>query len=138
MAFDIDEIRNKYKAGEYAYKVTIPSKVKPDHVFDEELSVRRNRELALEHNDNVDQMWRDKNKKQAELDDRFTNDVVDYIMAYYDLDERQARLVENFVYQHHHSCMSDYFGYIDTYADFAFQLVPKKSNIMEVAFNGKI
>jgi hypothetical protein len=129
MAMDIDEIRNKYNAGEYTYKVDIPKKVKPDHVFDEELSVRRNRELAQEHNDNVDQMQRDKNRKQRELSEQLTKDVVEYIMAYYDLTDRQAKIVENFVYQHHHSFMCDYFSYIDTYADFAFMLVePKEEN----------
>ena len=126
MALDIDEIRNKYNAGEYTYKVDIPKKVKPDHVFDEELSVRRNRELVQEHNDNVDQLYRDRNRIQGELNERLTTDVVEYIMAYYDLTEHQARIVENFVYQHHHSSMCDYFGYIDTYADFAFMLMPPK------------
>ena len=128
MALNIDEIRNKYNAGEYTYKVEIPKKVKPDHVFDDELSVRRNRELVIEHNDKVDQMQRDKNRKQAELSERLTTDVVEYIKAYYDLDERQARILENFVYQQYHSCMSDYFGYIDTFADLAFQLLPVKEN----------
>ena len=128
MALDINEIRNKYNVGEYTYRAEIPKKVKPDHVFDDELSVKRNRELAIEHNDNVDQMQREKNKKQAELHERLTTDVVDYIMAYYDLDEHQARIVESFTYQHHHSSMCDYFGYIDTYADFAFQLLPTKEN----------
>lgn len=128
MALDIDEIRNKYNAGEYTYKVEIPKKVKPDHIFDEELSVRRNRELVIEHNDKVDQMQRDKNRKQAELSEKLTTDVVEYIKAYYDLDERQARILENFVYEHYHSFMSDYFGYIDTFADLAFQLLPVKEN----------
>ena len=128
MSLDIDEIRNKYNAGEYTYKVEIPKKVKPDHIFDEELSVRRNRELVIEHNDKVDQMQRDKNRKQAELSEKLTTDVVEYIKAYYDLDERQARILENFVYEHYHSFMSDYFGYIDTFADLAFQLLPVKEN----------
>ena len=128
MALDIDEIKNKYNAGEYTYKVEIPKKVKPDHIFDEELSVRRNRELVIEHNDKVDQMQRDKNRKQAELSEKLTTDVVEYIKAYYDLDERQARILENFVYEHYHSFMSDYFGYIDTFADLAFQLLPVKEN----------
>jgi hypothetical protein len=126
MALDIDEIRNKYNAGGYTYIVDIPRKVKPDHVFDEELSVRRNRELAMEHNDNVDQMNRDRNRIQGELNERLTTDVVEYIKAYYDLSERQARILENFVYQHYHSSMCDYFGYIDTFADLAFQLLPVK------------
>lgn len=123
MALDIYEIRANYDNGAYTYKANIPQKVKPDHVFDEELSVKRNRELVQEHNDSVDQMWRDKTKKQAQLDKQLTADVVAYITAQYNLTEHQAKLVESFVYQHHHSFMCDYFGYIDTYADFAFRLV---------------
>lgn len=123
MALDIDEIRVNYNNGVYTYKVDIPKKVKPDHVFDEELSVKRNRELAQEHNDNVDRLWRDKNRIQHELDERLTYDVVVYMMEYYGLTESQAKIVENFVYQHYHSSMSDYFGYIDTFADLANDLV---------------
>jgi len=123
MALDIDEIIVNYNKGVYTYKADIPKKVKPDHVFDEELSVKRNRELAQEHNDNVDRLWRDKNRIQHELDERLTYDVVVYMMENYDLTERQAKIVENFVYQHYHSYMSDYFGYIDTFADLANDLV---------------
>ena len=126
MAMDISEIRAKYDEGGYTCKMNIPKKVWDDHIFDEELSVRRNRELAKEHNDNVDAMQRDKNKMQAVLDKQLTDDVVEYIMAYYNLTEKQARTVQNFVYQEHHAFMSDYFGYIDTYADFAFMLVESK------------
>lgn len=126
MALDIDEIRVNYDKGVYTYKVDIPKKLKPDHVFDEELSVKRNRELVQEHNDNVDRLWRDKNRIQGELNERLTYDVVVYIMTYYGLTEEQAKIVENFVYQHYHSSMSDYFGYIDTLADFAFMLLPPK------------
>jgi hypothetical protein len=124
MAMDISEIRAKYDAGGYTYKIDIPKKVWDDHIFDEELSVRRNRELAKEHNDNVDRLQKDANRIQGELHKQLTDDIVEYIMAYYDLTEKQARLVENFVYQEHHSFMCDYFSYIDTYADFAFQLLP--------------
>ena len=126
MALDIDEIRVNYNNGVYTYKVDIPKKVKPDHVFDEELSVKRNRELAQEHNDNVDRLWRDKNRIQHELDERLTYDVVVYMLENYNLTERQAKIVKNFVYQEHHSFMGDYFSYIDTYADFAFMLLPPK------------
>jgi hypothetical protein len=126
MSMDINEIRNKYNAGEYTYKADIPKKVKPDHVFDEELSVKRNRELVQEHNDNVDRLWRDKTRIQNKLNERLTYDVVVYIMTYYGLSEHQAKIVENFVYQHYHSSMYDYFGYIDTYADFAFMLMEPK------------
>ena len=124
MAMDIDEIRVKYNNGEYTYKVDIPKKVKPDHVFDEELSVKRNRELAQEHNDKVDQMQQDKNRRQIELDRQLRSDIAKYIMANYGLTEKQAYQVEGFTYQEKHAFMCDYFSYIDTYADFAFMLLP--------------
>jgi hypothetical protein len=126
MAMDIDEIRRKYEEGVYTYKTAIPDKVSPNHVFDEELSVKRNRELAQEHNDNVDRLRQEKARIQHELDDKLTYDVVVYIMTNYDLTEEQAKIVENFVYQHYHSSMYDYFCYIDVLADFAFMLLPPK------------
>lgn len=128
MAMDISEIRGKYNAGDYYYRVEIPTKVPLDYVFDEELSVKRNRELVIEHNEKVDQMRQKKIAQQRELDQKLTNDVVEYIMAYYDLNERQARILENFVYQEYHSCMGDYFSNIDTLADLAFQLLPVKED----------
>lgn len=120
---DISEIREKWNNGGYTYKANIPTKVSADHVFDEELSVRRNRELAKEHNDNVDRLQKDANRIQGELYKRLTYDVVKYIMDNYDLTEAQARKVESFVYQEHHSFMCDYFSYIDTFADFASEVL---------------
>ena len=120
---DINEIRAKYNNGDYTYKVDIPKKLPADYVFDEELSVKRNRELVQEHNDNADLMRKDKNRIQREFDRRFTYDVVVYIMENYGLTESQAKTVEDFVYQEHHSFMSDYFSYIDTFAEFASNLV---------------
>ena len=128
MAMDISEIRGKYNAGDYYYRVEIPKKVPLDCVFDEELSVRRNRELAIEHNEKIDQMRQEKVERQRELEQKLTNDVVEYLMAYYDLDERQARILEGFVYEHYHSYMGDYFSNIDTFADLAFQLLPIKED----------
>jgi hypothetical protein len=123
MALHINDIRAKYNAGEYTCKVNIPAKVKPDHIFDEELSVRRNRELAMEHNDNVDQMRRDKSRIQSELDQQLTDDVVEYIKEYYELDDRQARIVEGWVYREKHAFMCDYFSSVDSFAEFADILV---------------
>ena len=127
MSMDISEIRTKYNNGDYTYKAAIPKKVCDDHVFDEELSVKRNRELIKEHNENVDRLKRYARSQQEELNKRLTYDVVAYIMDYYNMTEKQAKLVESFTYQEYHSCMSDYFSYIDTFADFAFQLLPVNS-----------
>ena len=123
---DISEIREKWDNGGYTYKANIPKKVCDDYIFDEDLSVRRNRELVKEHNDNVDRLQKDANRIQGELYKRLTYDVVKYIMDNYALTEAQARKVESFVYREHHSFMCDYFSYIDTYADFASGLISEE------------
>jgi hypothetical protein len=120
---DIEEIRTKYNNGDYKYTVDIPAKVPLYHVFDEELSVKRNRELAEEHNATVDNIVKEKRSKQQELDTQLTNDVVEYLVNICGLSLRQARVIESFAYQEHHSYMGDYFSYIDTYADLAEELL---------------
>lgn len=120
---DISEIRAKYNLGDYSYKVDIPRKVSADHVFDEELSVKRNRELAVEFNSNVDHLKKLEREEQMKLERKLTDDVVNYIIENYYLSENQARKVERFVYQEHHSYMCDYFSYIDTYAEFTSDIL---------------
>jgi hypothetical protein len=120
---DIEEIRSKYNKGEYKYKVNIPAKVPLYHVFDEELSVKRNRELAEEHNAKVDAIVAEKYENQKRLDEQFTYDVLDYLVNDCELNLRQARIIESFAFQEHHSFMSDYFSYIDIYADLAKELL---------------
>ena len=120
---DIEEIRTKYYNGDYKYAVNIPVKVPLYHVFDEELSVKRNRELAEQHNATVDNIVAEKEEKQKELDEQFIKDVLEYLVNDCGLNLRQARVIESFTFQEHHSYMGDYFSYIDTYADLAKELL---------------
>ena len=120
---DINEIRAKYDAGDYTDKTPIPKKISEHHVFDEELSIKRNRELIKEHNEKVDKLREEAQKKQNMLHWQLTDDVIKYITDNYNLSEPQARAVERFVYQEHHAFMCDYFSNIDTFADFASELI---------------
>lgn len=120
---DISEIRDKYNNGGYSYKVEIPKKVSENHVFDEELSVKRNRELVKEHNDNVDRLHKQANKIQGELNVQLSADIDEYIRDTYGLGEAQAKAVEDFVYNKYHSFMHDYFYYIDEYAEFVSNII---------------
>jgi hypothetical protein len=120
---DIKEIRDEYNRKGYSYEVKIPKRVSPDHVFDENLSVKRNREMAEEHNRRVRELSAEAKRKQDELYQKLTEDTVAYIYTNYNLSITQARKVENYVYEHYHSCMYDYFSYIDTVAEFAEKVV---------------
>ena len=75
---DISEIRQAWDNGEYYVKMDIPQKVAVDHVFDVDLSVRRNREMAEEWNQNVTNLQNEKWRKQAELSKKLTEDVIIY------------------------------------------------------------
>ena len=120
---DIIEIRDNYNNGHYTCHMEIPARVKDNHVFDENLSVKRNREMVVEHNQNVERMKREKMDKQAELYRQLTNDVVAYIVDSYDMSEEQARIVERFVYTEKHSFMCDYFSWIDEVARMVEEVV---------------
>jgi hypothetical protein len=128
---DINEIRKLYEEGHYKYKLPeeVTLKTLPlDYIFDEDLTVKRNREMVIHHNSLAEDQKRKKQAGQADLDRQLTNDVVEYIKENYDLTETQARLVEMFVYREHHSYMCDYFSYIDTFAEFADDIANFKEN----------
>ena len=124
---DIREIADKYRDGYYTYSTpAIPAKVKDGHVFDENLSVKQNREMAIEHNKRVEELWKDARREQNKLHWQLTDDVINYIMDNYELNELQARMVERFVYNEKHAFMSDYFACIEEFAEFAEKLVNNK------------
>lgn len=114
---DISEIREKYNNGDYMYKMEIPLKIHDGYIFDENLSVKRNREMVAEHNRKVSDMQKEKMMKQNELFCKLTEDVVEYIVDTYNINKRQAYFIESFVYTEKHAFMSDYFSYIDEVAE---------------------
>jgi len=128
---DIEDIRKDYDTGKYSVGYHYPgefteeilTRLPENYVFDEELSVKRNREMVEEHNQRVEEARALKRQKQLELNEKLTEDVVEYILENYNLTNKQARIVERWVYREKHSFMCDYFSYIDTFAEFADDIV---------------
>ena len=114
---DISEIRQAWDNGEYYCEIPVPNKVREDHVFDENLSVKRNREMAVEWNENVEQLKKDKMAKQADLYRQLKEDVVEYLMGTYGFTRKQAEAIESYTYIEKHSFMCDYFSGIDSFAE---------------------
>lgn len=115
---DIEDIKEKYDNGGYKYRPyhSIPAKVGKDYVFDENLSVSKNRELVAEHNQKVDAEIKEVREKNAALMSKLTEDVVTYIANTYNMTEFQARTIEAYVYAHNHDFMIGYFDKIDEIA----------------------
>jgi hypothetical protein len=123
MALHIDTIREDYEKGRYTMAINCAKMFPEDYVFDENLSVKRNRELVVERNQEVTELRKQQRNKQLELTNRLREDVTAYIEENYELSNRQAHLVESWVYSEKHSFMCDYFSSIDSFADFAETIV---------------
>ena len=124
---DIIEIRERYNDGCYRYDINIPKKVIEGYAFDENLSIKRNREMVKEYNQKIDDMRNEKMDRQAELNNLLKEHVVDYIVDTYDINRAQAYFIEDFCYVEKHSYMGDYFSHIDEVAEMV-ENVLKASN----------
>lgn len=120
---DIAKIREKYNNGDYTHKHAILVELPVEHVFDENLSVKTNREMLEEYNCKIREQRAENRAKQAALDKQLHDDVINYLVNAYCFNKAQATLIERWVYTEHHSFMCDYFNNIDTMADFADDLI---------------
>lgn len=120
---DIDEISKKYNKGDYTCNMFIPQTLGENHVFDENLSVKQNREMVREHNEKVIAMHKEKREKNNELFLKMRNEVIQYIVHTYGLSREQASIVENYVYIENHSFMCDYFSTIDEIAEMVEKVI---------------
>ncbi len=120
---DIEVIKEKYRLGEYNCKMIFGVKLKSDHIFDEELSVRRNREMVDEYNAEVESQRKEAYTKQAELDKKLAHDICCYITENYDMDYATASRIQHFCYTEKHHDMNAYFDYIDIIADFVDSII---------------
>ena len=116
---DISEIRQDYRDGKFSYHEDVAAKVPADHVWDENKTVKENREMTEAHNKQVDEGKKRVRDKQNALFAEMREAVVRYIMDTSDLPHDLASKVESFVYAEHHSYMEDYFSSINEMADFA-------------------
>lgn len=123
MIKSIEEIKQAWNDGEYRCDIEVPAKVKEGYVFDEELSVRRNRELAIEHNQKVDDLKKQKSEQQVKLHKKLHNDIVDCICLNYNISRSKSEKIKSFVNEHWHANMYDFFYYLDTVSEFVEELL---------------
>lgn len=101
----VDDIIGAVRNGAYKSKLPFPS-TPPwdvDHVFDEEQSVRWNREQAKRLNDARKRQRDDWYADQALCDARFRNDLIAAIAYEYDLNAAQSSVVFDKAYDEGHS-----------------------------------
>lgn len=133
----ISEIERKYNDGEYTISVPDIKRLPDWHVFDENKSVKWNREAVAEYNKLANKQREEAIKLRAKKNSQFHMDICDYICHEYNLSMRQAELIENYVYEEKHSCMSDYFIAIDEIAELSKRIVSSKESYFGNPFDDK-
>jgi hypothetical protein len=119
---DIEKIKEKIINGDYNYTLKIPNIISLTHIFDEDLSVRQNREMAEEHNQKVKQMREKLFQERAKRYQQLRQDVVNYIVEDYKVTLNQANIIEDFAYAQKGDEVMSYLCYIDDVATLAESL----------------
>lgn len=124
---DITEIRQKYDQGGYEPEpITIPDTVPENHVFDENMSVKWNRDQVEKHNREVKNLRIEERNREAHSENMLRTDVVNYIRGVYKFTAEQAAKIESEVYADKHSCISDYFYGADRLAELIRDVIDMK------------
>lgn len=119
---DIENIKKKFYNGDYNYDIKIPGILSQTHIFDEDLSVKRNREMVVEYNEKVRQMRIDCHHERAKRVQQLRQDVRDYIIEYYHFTLDQATTIEDFAFAQKGDEVMSYLCYIDDVATLAESL----------------
>lgn len=119
----LSEIKQRYE--ENYYEVKRPSIRKYDygHVFDENESVKWNRDRLIKHNETVDREMKEYFDSCYAKEKELEKDVCNYISSEYEVSYKQAELIQAYVWEEYHSCMSNYFYYIDEIAEFVKNVI---------------
>lgn len=122
----IDELYNNISAGQYDSSMPYPSgkRYPEDHVFDEEKSVRWNREKVAEENKKRQQDLADYRASVRAGEDAFRNDVVSFIETEYGLNKVQAQAVFSLAYEHGHSAgFEEVLIHVQSFGSFAGDII---------------
>lgn len=113
----INDVRDNYEKGNYSVNESWPYPVTRNHVFDENLSIKENRELIEKFNCQVAEkrlaISQEKQRRQQEM----RNDVVAAIAYSNDLTERQSIIIERYAWNIRHDCIRDYFDEAEELAE---------------------
>lgn len=104
----IEEIRERLNEGYYDCKVPFPDfkgRLKPDHIINEDWSIKKNREMVKEHNEKINNSYKEYNDESRRVSKLFKDDCIKAIKngSIIKFDDNQAGIVFNKAYEHGHS-----------------------------------
>jgi hypothetical protein len=115
----LGEIVSDYNAG--VYKSTLPyptGRFREDHVFDEDQSIKWNKDEVVRRNSEYDQKRNEYRADNNRLDKLLKDDVTYNLIYDFDLNQEQAEYTYDIAYTEKHSSMTDVFYYAVELAEY--------------------
>lgn len=100
------EFLKKIENGEYDVnrsQIVTLHKVSKGHIFDEDLSVKRNKELVEENNEAYINQCKEYNTKRHELNSQLYVDAVSVLVHEYGVSTEKASVIYDYAYRESHS-----------------------------------
>lgn len=112
----LEELVMKFRRGDYTSKCSKLTYWNEHHIVDEELSVKENHRLVLEHNEQVKASIKRYREDQGRLDLQLHKDMCQYLKNNYTLNIAQCSIIVNWVYNTYHDSMLECFEMLDPIA----------------------
>ncbi|MFJ8528380.1 hypothetical protein [Bacillus sp. NPDC094106] len=121
----IDEISEAYRKDFYQPLQEHPGykTISKDHVFDENQSVKWNREEVERQNELLKQRKEEWKEEKSRLNAKMQKDCIRVLKEDYNLNDAQADKLYWYIYQREHSCMHDFFIYLDEFAEAVKEII---------------
>lgn len=127
---NIEDVRKKLSNKDYENKLPYPSSsglLKDTYVFDENLSVKANKEMVEKHNDEIKNKKKEYKEETDRLNEEFDSDVTNAIMNDYRFSEEIAQKVFSIAYREGHSSgRYEFLNWVETFGDFASDILNTK------------
>lgn len=115
----LGEIISDFSAGAYNSALPYPTgKFRENHVFDEEQSIKWNKEEVVRRNNEYEQQRNEYRDDKNRLEKLLKDDMVYNLVYDFDLNQEQAEYTYDIAYAEKHSSMTDVFYYAVELAEY--------------------
>lgn len=110
----IENVWEDYRNDKYTYtSVVAPPKLPENYVFDENRTVKENRQMVEENNELRKRIIHENIVGQNNLIKKLREEIVEILMNEYKFNKKQAEFIESRCYERNHAFFNDYFSNIE-------------------------
>lgn len=126
---NLSVIKERISQNYYENKLEYPSfkthsKLKEDYVFNENLSVKKNKEMVIEHNNKIDQLKKKYKDETIKLEELFYNELILALKNEYNFNEKICQKIYSKSYKDNHSYGKlEVLNDIEELSDFVYEIL---------------